>query len=385
MIGFKHNLECYSDKVSAFVGDTIDFKVNSSQNFSISFERIETNETLLKINDLTKKVQHQKRNAFLGVNWETSYTLTIPSNWKSGIYAAVVKSQIKTAYCFFIIRGQNNKIAVLASTHTWQAYNYWGGNCFYKNLQACEGSPIISYNRPLESKVPDYFDKSLKEKPFGKNHIMNYERLLLKWLNANNYQYDVVADPNLDTDLNNYKILIIGCHSEYWTKSMYDALEKFVENKGKIVYLGGNALYWKVSTKDSFIICDKINQDLWRKEKPESKILGVQYNYFGYKTHADYQVIIEDHWIFENTNLKKGDNFCPNGSAWETDKTCEYTPDDTIILAKGLNPDNGGAEMVYRHNVFSVGSVGFTLNLDDPITSQIVKNVLNRFLICNFL
>ena len=62
------------------------------------------------------------------------------------------------------------------------------------------------------------------------------------------------------------------------------------------------------------------------------------------------------------------------------------TPPDTILLAKGLNPDEGGAEIVYRQTasggeVFSVGSINWpsSLPVDDGI-SKITDNVLRRFL-----
>ena len=62
------------------------------------------------------------------------------------------------------------------------------------------------------------------------------------------------------------------------------------------------------------------------------------------------------------------------------------SPAGTVLLAKGLNPDNGGAEMTYYElprggAVFSVGSITFptALFLDQPC-SRITSNVLKKFL-----
>ena len=62
------------------------------------------------------------------------------------------------------------------------------------------------------------------------------------------------------------------------------------------------------------------------------------------------------------------------------------SPAGCELLAKGLNPDDGGAEIVYHRTdsggeVFAVGSISYpsALPVDDAI-SRITANVLNRFL-----
>jgi hypothetical protein len=57
------------------------------------------------------------------------------------------------------------------------------------------------------------------------------------------------------------------------------------------------------------------------------------------------------------------------------------------LLARGLNPNDGGAEMVIFDTpgggaVFSVGSINYVASLPvDEAISQITDNVLQRFLI----
>jgi hypothetical protein len=73
-------------------------------------------------------------------------------------------------------------------------------------------------------------------------------------------------------------------------------------------------------------------------------------------------------------------------SGHETDKVSPSSPKNVELLAKGLNPDDGGAHMVYFDTpgggaVFSVGSITFpTALLCDEPCSQITANVLRRFL-----
>ena len=112
-------------------------------------------------------------------------------------------------------------------------------------------------------------------------------------------------------------------------------------------------------------------------------------------TGAPYRVIEADHWVFAGTGLRKGDLFgekclhqrCPGGaSGHETDKLSPSSPANVVKLAKGLNPDDGGAEMVVFDTpsggaVFSVGSISYpaSLPVDDKV-SRITANVLKQFL-----
>ncbi len=63
------------------------------------------------------------------------------------------------------------------------------------------------------------------------------------------------------------------------------------------------------------------------------------------------------------------------------------TPRSAVLLAKGMNPDKGGAEMVYYEvpesggAVFSVGSITYPSSLlVDAQISRITSNVITRFL-----
>ena len=112
-------------------------------------------------------------------------------------------------------------------------------------------------------------------------------------------------------------------------------------------------------------------------------------------TSAPYEVLEPDHWIFGGTGLKKGDIFGKKilhqrygdgASGHETDKITPSSPRNIQLLAKGLNVDEGGAQMVFFETpnggaVFSVGSITYSTGLlCDEETSRMTKNVLGRFL-----
>jgi hypothetical protein len=78
---------------------------------------------------------------------------------------------------------------------------------------------------------------------------------------------------------------------------------------------------------------------------------------------------------------------CPGGaSGHETDKISPSSPPGTRLLAKGTNPDNGGADIVTIDtasggSVFSVGSIAWpSAVLVDDGCSTITANVIRRFL-----
>jgi hypothetical protein len=78
---------------------------------------------------------------------------------------------------------------------------------------------------------------------------------------------------------------------------------------------------------------------------------------------------------------------CPGGaSGHETDKLSASSPKNAKLLAKGLNPDDGGAHMLtfdtpHGGMVFSVGSINWAASLPvDEFVSRITENVLRRMI-----
>ena len=127
----------------------------------------------------------------------------------------------------------------------------------------------------------------------------------------------------------------------------------------------------------------------------EANLLGVVFTETGIMTGAPYRVRNADHWAFAGTGLEDGDLFgqaslhmrCPGGaSGHETDKVSPSSPPNVVLLAKGTNIDDGGAELAYYETssggaVFSAGSIAWpSAILVDDCVSRITANVLKRFL-----
>ena len=231
----------------------------------------------------------------------------------------------------------------------------------------------------------------------------------LGWLEREGLSYDLYAETQLhfgQLDLDQYKVLIITTHPEYWSRKMYYDLKAWVrERGGKLMYLGGNGLNCEVELIDEQTMKVK-NGDMRVQQaegyesrfhqyhESEANLLGVVCTLAGIMTSAPYQVLAADHWIFANTGVKNGDAFgaaslherVPGGaSGHETDKTSPFSPPGTEIIARGLNPDRGGAEIVHYETasggaVFSVGSITYPASiLVDETVSRITANVIERF------
>ncbi|MCI0703369.1 MAG: carboxypeptidase regulatory-like domain-containing protein, partial [Planctomycetia bacterium] len=331
-------------------------------------------------------------------------------------------------------------VAVLASNITWNAYNNFGGRSNYIHADGLPPTPTINSRAELkrysdagfftwgaDSYPPISFDRP---EPF--NHIDFAEKItdpiegrqachlapaewrLLGWLERHGFAYDYFAETQLDDgtlDLSRYRVLVLSVHPEYWTRRMYERVKRWVFNEGgRLVYLGGNGLNCEVELlPDHSMICHNgklrglsieglggHESRYAMRHESEANLLGVVFTPAGAMTGAPYRVLDASHWAFERTGLKTGDTFgekslhmrCPGGaSGHETDKLSPSSPKNAKVIARGLNPDTGGAEIVTFDTpsggaVFSVGSINFVASLVvDEFVSRITENVLRRCLL----
>lgn len=330
------------------------------------------------------------------------------------------------------------KIAVLASNITWNAYNSFGGRSNYLHPEGLPPTPTINARAelarfsdagfftwsaasypPLSFDRPEPFNdvafaERITDPIEGRQacHLAPAEWRLLGWLEREGFGYDFYAETQLDEgtlDLAAYRILVLAVHPEYWTRKMYDRVKQWVFREGgRLAYLGGNGLNCEVTldTGGAMVCHNEVLTGLDRaglggresrlaiRHESEANLLGVVFTPTGAMTGAPYRVVDASHWVFEGTGLKDGDLFgqrclhqrCPGGaSGHETDKRSASSPANARLLARGLNPDDGGAEIVAFDTpgggaVFSVGSINYVASLPvDVNVSRITANVLRKF------
>jgi N,N-dimethylformamidase beta subunit-like protein len=223
--------------------------------------------------------------------------------------------------------------------------------------------------------------------------------------------YDLYADHQLHTgelDLDAYRALVLDAHPEYWSRAMYERVKAWVHDRGgRLIYLGGNGIDCEVEVQGDHALRFLTQQPdpavpgeehlecrFHRTVESPAALLGVVFSHSGEGTAAPYRVLDAGHWTLAGTGLAAGDRFgertlherVPGGaSGHETDKLTPSSPHDVVVIARGENPDGGGAVMVTRElagggAVFATGSITFIASLlIDPHTSRIASNVLDCF------
>lgn len=344
-------------------------------------------------------------------------------------------------------REPHAEIAVLASTNTWNAYNNFGGRSNYVNADHLPDTPVVNARQDLDryqddtpfgtwKPKDDEFRPLSFDRPEPNSHLFDdpeatdpvqgrvqcgvapAEWRLYAWLEQEGFDYDLYAEAQLHDGtlpLDRYRVLIIAVHPEYWTREMYLVVKAWVfERGGRLMYLGGNGLNCEVTLDDAGRMrclshlhslrgeLGGYSEDgaiayesrMHRTLESEASLLGVVCTETGIMTAAPYKAVDADHWAFDGTAIRNGDIFgeitlhervSGGASGHETDKRSSSSPPGTRLLAKGLNPDDGGAEIVIHETasggaVFSVGSITWVSALfTDSCVATMTRNVLKRF------
>jgi N,N-dimethylformamidase len=206
--------------------------------------------------------------------WEVDFTLTVPAQLKSGVYAARLRTGNAEDYIPFFVRPPKGtasaRIAFLAPTNSYLAY---------ANEQIKDISPLLAPNQKMEIVTPedrymvDHHLLSLYDRHSDGSGVCYSSRLrpilnmrpkyymkalqcphqfgadlhLVDWLEAKGHTFDVITDEDLHVEgvdlLAHYKVILTGTHPEYWSGPMLAAMETYLQNGGRLMYLGGNGFY----------------------------------------------------------------------------------------------------------------------------------------------
>jgi hypothetical protein len=364
--------------------------------------------------------------------------VTAPERGGLYYFRARTPSGLRFSFPWIVAPAQpSTPLAVLASNINWNAYNSFGGRSNYihadefpreptvnsrYDLKRYREAEFLSWNAasyaPLSFDRPEPFNhidfnEQITDPIEGRQacHVAPAEWRLLGWLEHRGLPYDFYAETQLDDgtlDLTAYRALILSVHPEYWTRRMYERVKHWVWHEGgRLLYLGGNGLNCEVLIHGSSMTVYNgqvtgldfagigAESRFAKRHESEANLLGVVFTPPGAMTGAPYRLVDPGHWLFDRTSLKDGDLFglkslhrrCPGGaSGHETDKLSPSSPPNARLLAKGLNPDDGGAHLVHFETprggqVFSVGSISWVSSLPvDEHVAQITENAIKRFL-----
>ncbi len=214
-------------------------------------------------------------------DWEVDFTLSVPTDLPSGIYAAEIKCGEHTdSIPFFVCPPKGERranLCVLVSTFTYAIYGNharpdfgpdwqekvkkWGaypwspaehreyGLSTYNTHADGSGICHASHRRPLLNMRPGYLTFSY-DAGSGLRHFQA-DSHLIAWLHAKGLDYDVITDQELHDEgldaISNYKAVTTGSHPEYHTAQTLDALLQYRNSGGRLMYLGGNGFYWRIA------------------------------------------------------------------------------------------------------------------------------------------
>ena len=403
-------IEGYTKKTSFAIGDSIPVYLHTTKLAKAQVFRISTKATFIKDFNISKKNQENIYNPQKGFDWTESFKFST-KGLKEGFYYLKIEqvdSPNNYTYIPFLIHSKlTPRIAVIASTNTWQAYNEYGGNSFYKHhntsiinkllykrFPSLKPIDYLPFNRPYhyikdeldnivstieEINIPQGTDYYNEDVNIG-SHLIKGELNLIGFLEKSNYDYNVYSDLYFERNIIESEIIIFNTHSEYWSEEMIGRLERLKKLGKKIIFASGNNIYRSVEYYEWGVMVNR-NPEYTRFKT--TKTCGAYYTEITYPKTSAFKVEQNNHWVFNNTKLKKEDIFGEFGASGnETDKI-GFGSKDYTVLAVGTN-SAGPAYMIideYENGgwLFNASSIMFPKGLQrDPVITQIMKNLLRK-------
>ncbi len=212
--------------------------------------------------------------------WEVDFDFTIPADFRSGVYAARLRSANgATDHLPFFVRPKRGtttaRTCVVIPTYSYLAYA--NDHQTWKNPVIPTSQEILDRLQPeddfaVEQRLMSLYDRhaddtgvafasrlrpmvnmrpSYRLAIIDAPHQLSSDLHLIDWLTEKGHEFDVVTDEDLHNEgadlLKPYQVVMTGSHPEYDTIEMLDAIRDYVDSGGRFMYLGGNGFYWVIS------------------------------------------------------------------------------------------------------------------------------------------
>jgi N,N-dimethylformamidase beta subunit-like, C-terminal len=173
-------------------------------------------------------------------NWRSSYEVTIPSDWITGVYLVKVTDAhgYQTWAPFDVLGHDHATYVMVTSDTTVAAYNEWGGASLYLwRLPGGLGGHArkVSLDRPIAG--------------WGDEQGLTYEIDGIRWLERNGYDVSYMSSVDLHErpeQLLGHRAYLVFGHDEYWSAEMRDGLERARDAGVGLGFFGGNIGYWQI-------------------------------------------------------------------------------------------------------------------------------------------
>jgi hypothetical protein len=360
----------------------------------------------------------------IACHWTPSLTVTIPSDWTSGVYVALLTNSLNYQnYITFVVKdGRPAAYIYQDAVNTSEAYNDYPND-------GLKGKSLYAYNSygaftvaGDQRAVKVSFDRPYTKD--GSGLFLTFGVQLVRWLEQSGY--DVTYMTDVDTHANATALLrsksfLVTGHDEYWSKEMYDGVQAARDAGVSLAFLGADAVSWQVrfeasdsgvpnrvivSYKDAAIdpVQGPTTTVRWRSatlNRPEQTLAGVQSEgQVAWGGNAGYVVMNSSNWTYAGTGFKDGD-VVPGIVGYEMDRLMPGYPapnsaNQTLLSWSPYVNWNGSSyyanSSIYQAPsgawVFAAGTLSWSWALDpwdqnvgDPRIRKMTANVLNAFVL----
>ncbi|HZZ87523.1 MAG TPA: N,N-dimethylformamidase beta subunit family domain-containing protein [Caulobacteraceae bacterium] len=233
-----------------------------------------------------------------GCGWPACARVQIGAEWRSGYYDVVLTGADGVAAHHFIcvkaaLGAPGSRMAIVLTTNTLHAYNYWGGRSAYCDVEAlmrrektlpeamANSLGVLSIQRPFpplllappagiprlvntrkrrfEEKTwaganPEW-SRAHEQSPYdgSAGYLNKWEQVFVNWAETEGIALDYLTDFDLDAEpdaLEPYGVVVLVGHSEYWSAPQRAGIDAFVERGGRLAIFSGNTCFWKVRWED---------------------------------------------------------------------------------------------------------------------------------------
>jgi N,N-dimethylformamidase beta subunit-like protein len=415
--GSRPELFCYTAELSLAAGAPIELRVHTTaERFDLVVHRDGANADVAYRAAAIPGASHPVRAAPYREGCDWPVTLSVDTEgWRPGGYVIVVSAAVDDValrHAHWVAlrpdRLSSDRLTLVASTATWNAYNAWGGSSHYGGIDgpnADSFSPVLSYHRPLQAgmawlprgapRAPnpprepgshvfyddmDWAFSHAHHKHYASAGWATYERHFVRWAETQGYGVDVVTQhdlhlrPELFADAGP---LVFAGHDEYWTREMREHLDALVDRGGQVARLAGNFIWQiRLSADGSTQTCFKYSapsEDPVRDDPDRRHLLtyawdvaeigypgaqtfgctgsrGMYVSVGGLVTNASggFTIYRPDHWMLAGTHACYGDVLGAGSrvATYEVDGL-DYVIDDGLPRATGADGiDPGAVEIV---------------------------------------
>ena len=349
-------VEGYCSKQSVRAGETIEIKVSTNPPVEFQIELFRMGyyggrgarlmRTIGPLQGIAQPTPQPGEKNLHECRWETSHSLTIPEDWLSGVYLGRLTTlpgldaPYWQSYVIFVVEDDRPAdVLFQCSENTWQAYNSWPNRySIYTHPKGNQGPwADVSFDRPY-GREAQYTGVVNDPLTVGSGEFLPFEFPLAYWLEQHGYDVTYCCNSDMitpDRGLKCKTFISVG-HDEYWDIRQFRSVEAMRDAGVNLLFLSGNSVCWVTPYRESssgepqriifrggpygadqeYAVNRERDHGPFPHRGPDEGLLMGARNVEPVNGGGDWVITKPDHWIFEGTNVRKGESI-PGLIGWE--------------------------------------------------------------------